>query len=1637
MIESANQVSSSKDFQVVDHEIASAPSQVTGVESNTDLTATTTNTLSAFSVVTKLQDRFSSLVISVQDRKSHTSFKYFLYMLMFNLYVMWCSIFIPTLGNFTNFGEYGSQVFTVATYPVTLSLQLLSYDASIALMSLVAVIVLLHLLMTFIAHRSVAQSSRHTKIVLSVSHFMNHVMVLGSLIFAFVLTAFVDCQFQQVTLLTDDDSQADLSKVVRYPTVECYSSPNIISYAISCSVFVLLLVSVTLSNLIIRNGNPLNRSLFISETSFHVVLLALFNCIEIFATFLIPNLYLYGRAILHLGFSVIWFLYVFFSVPYFGKRENALYSGTGLAKVGASIGCLVACFVNKSNEMGLAMMGLTLGLMLCFFLIGYISMEVVILAICKQISSIISNNPSPQQAFQCMDGKKRSLNIFLRLCVHISPFSKRESNYEKTEYQEMALSMARVITSNKNNDAENASLLLTSSLLIAYTFEDSNSYSYALYLLRRCLKSSRNFLIKFSVNERTKEVETAQNKDSKSAQCLTEIKQTLEALTKGEEELKNLHRQFWKELLNEHPNLDKLDKINRRTSQLSISIEETYVNLMSVHSKEKQVLRKYANFVETFRFDKELSQHLYQEAANIEEEESSKKAMHGVDHHGGVANSLGKFSNFDKTKRYSAAMSPVKFHNNALNMTGDLSMTGDLHALDDTTFNGIESKEFSKKELLIRNSLKTIDQKKALFVVFLIFLCQGSMTPLALLREISMIQNANQFMNEGYSISSTDAPILNFIRLEHKNTVNFYTNQIDDILTEAQSNTFTKNLYAIASAPTTPVLIPSMLQNNSANFDKNGNTTYIYSYVKNSSLIETLNYLKSAGRDFEAWKDMDYNQTIQNYQFMFVWRNHQVIRDLMMSFCNSALESSNASLSTFFQVFAIIFGSMAFCLSVSFFIYLLLMRGLLDGTDQVAKLFMHSLSKNVIGKIYHDLANKTDDDGKVHLPSSALTKPKNLFFILGMIGIVFCVLACGLMVMETNSNLSLSNITMLNVVHGTGLLRFINRANLRINSYFKFLSLNKNTLNDPSMASSDEIQSYNEELKLRISQIFSEWNYLIYGGGETDPSVGRYQAIDDLVQGVKNCSQLFQTNSHNMTDYDAFKLKYCTGLEDLIAFYARSTLELNDNFMSPQFLAKKGDAFHSVLNLYYATNLLCQKTYDFMTLFVKYSSNTSKIITILFVALGTVFLGGLFYYMFKLIEKNKLDFFHMKMMLNYLPLEFIDNNEAIKQFVLYNQIAQQHTNTIMKVSSKIMKKNNQVHATNAVSGDNGKVFSVLNSSVDGAIMCGEDGSIEFINNAALKMFGCGNRADVVGMPMYILFDSNQKAIIETSIEQLKQMAYKNQSSETCGEILEVDCLRRNSTKFHAKLNVFVVVFEKGSPVITCFIKDITSEKKQNALLAEEKAKSEHLLRNILPESVAVKLKSGETFIAEKFNDVTCFFSDMVGFTKMSSNMNANQLVGMLNHIVNGFDKLTEQYQLEKIKTIGDAYFCVGGLPPHDTSDHPERVVRFAIDTFLVLREYNMENVDPTLKSKLELELILVQSLQGLLEQRSINVASRMESTGIPGRIQISRSTYERVHDLGWTFEERKVEVKGKGLCQTYLLNADHHQRAVIKATENL
>ena len=209
-------------------------------------------------------------------------------------------------------------------------------------------------------------------------------------------------------------------------------------------------------------------------------------------------------------------------------------------------------------------------------------------------------------------------------------------------------------------------------------------------------------------------------------------------------------------------------------------------------------------------------------------------------------------------------------------------------------------------------------------------------------------------------------------------------------------------------------------------------------------------------------------------------------------------------------------------------------------------------------------------------------------------------------------------------------------------------------------------------------------------------------------------------------------------------------------------------------------------------------------------------------------------------------------------------------------------------------------------------------------------------------------------------------------------------------------------------------------------LAEEQEKSEKLLLNILPEPIAQRLKQGEKTIADSFSDVTVLFADLVGFTKISTNLSPAELVELLNMIFSCFDELAEKYGLEKIKTIGDAYMVVGGLPTR-RKDHAEAIAEMALDMLFEVKEIS-QNQDKSLQIRIGINTGAVEA--GVIGTKkfaydlwgdTVNTAHRMESHGIPGIIQVTEDTYNCLANK-YIFQERgMIEIKGKGMIRTYLL----------------
>ncbi|MCD8486544.1 MAG: DUF3365 domain-containing protein [Desertifilum sp.] len=212
----------------------------------------------------------------------------------------------------------------------------------------------------------------------------------------------------------------------------------------------------------------------------------------------------------------------------------------------------------------------------------------------------------------------------------------------------------------------------------------------------------------------------------------------------------------------------------------------------------------------------------------------------------------------------------------------------------------------------------------------------------------------------------------------------------------------------------------------------------------------------------------------------------------------------------------------------------------------------------------------------------------------------------------------------------------------------------------------------------------------------------------------------------------------------------------------------------------------------------------------------------------------------------------------------------------------------------------------------------------------------------------------------------------------------------------------------------------------NQELALEQAKSERLLLNVLPKSIAMQLKEGQQTIADWFAEVTILFADIVGFTELSSQVSAKELVNLLNAIFSAFDRLSDRYQLEKIKTIGDNYMVASGLPMA-RPDHAEAIAEMALAMQQEILRFNAEH-----HSQLSIRIGINTGpvVAGVIGTRkfiydlwgdAVNTASRMESHGVPGMIQASESTYQRLQNAYVWQARGRIPVKGKGEMNTYFL----------------
>jgi len=239
----------------------------------------------------------------------------------------------------------------------------------------------------------------------------------------------------------------------------------------------------------------------------------------------------------------------------------------------------------------------------------------------------------------------------------------------------------------------------------------------------------------------------------------------------------------------------------------------------------------------------------------------------------------------------------------------------------------------------------------------------------------------------------------------------------------------------------------------------------------------------------------------------------------------------------------------------------------------------------------------------------------------------------------------------------------------------------------------------------------------------------------------------------------------------------------------------------------------------------------------------------------------------------------------------------------------------------------------------------------------------------------------------------------------------------------------------------CIQKKILREQEKLILrkVEEEKQMSDRLLMRIMPKAIADKLKSGQRIIVDYFAEVTVMFCDIVGYTKLSCCLPEDEVIKLLHSIYSSFDELTFRHGLEKIKTIGDSYMVVGDIPEH-FDYHAESIANMALDMKAILKQYRTSQ-GKTLSMRFGINtgpvrvgIIGTRKFSYDLWGDTVNIASRMESHGLPDQIQLTESTSKYLQDK-FVLEKRKnrINVKGKGLTTAYFLTGRKEKSAILAA----
>ncbi|KAF0974538.1 hypothetical protein FDP41_006570 [Naegleria fowleri] len=683
-------------------------------------------------------------VTVIQDKPQFEGKKYLMASVAFHCFVMWTSVFLPTLGDYS-WGSIANWIFTVANYPITFSLNLLSYFGMIGVGTFCFVIVLMAVIVTLLSFWVIWKSSKKMKQIKMLCIITGSVLNLLCMTMSFVLSSFIECDFEKKVYFSSIEDW-DYA-LVRYPSIQCFGEENKAPFIMSILVVVTLMIVISILRLTWSPGLACSAA-FKTSYDWPLTFLTLSKMAQLFFMYFIPSYLMYLRACLHLGVSLVWIVILFWKVPFTRRFENSIYSGVALAKVGASIGSLVSSLVNKEKavEIGLAMFGLTIALIIIGFLFGYLAMDVYVRLACRSIRNIFHSaiqegsshhtvttttecNPSTlieKEAYSIYSSivesrKVAFLKLFIRFCTISSNNSSRSSNEEANSTltdSGLVLSFIKGVSYQKQF-INAVSLVLISSLFLLYNSHASYALSLAKRLYRRKLSLFEAISLAGTLNEIDSSVKN-------SLQNIEPVEHYLVILDSNYREIKGLHKEFLKELANDSVNIDYLELINSRCSKLMAMSENIISNVHEQYRHDRGFLRAHAQFLEEVKFDKESANEIYSEIGSLEEDSNERKRRMSMKSKKNQVQALGDDDSLvnGSFKESSRSFPESKFKRSTVYSVTDESnkVANEIEAdrlCDD--MDGVENDPYIKKQMTYQSSLWAKPRSDIFLIVLFIY----------------------------------------------------------------------------------------------------------------------------------------------------------------------------------------------------------------------------------------------------------------------------------------------------------------------------------------------------------------------------------------------------------------------------------------------------------------------------------------------------------------------------------------------------------------------------------------------------------------------------------------------------------------------------------------------------------------------------------------------------------------------------------------------------------------------------------------------------------------------------------------------------------------------------------------------------